>query len=989
MRFRQRILGSVLLVFAAWAFAPSMHAQFAQQGSKLIGTGAAGNAMQGYSVALSADGNTALVGGLTTISGIGGAWVWVRGGGVWTQQGPKLVGTGAVGNGEYQEVSVVLSADGNTALVGSGADNGGAGAVWVWTRSGGVWAQQGPKLVSTGATGPAQQGSSVALSGDGITALVGGVGDNGGAGAVWIWTRSGAAWTQQGPKLVGTGAVGSADQGGSVALSADGNTALVGGGGDNNYAGAAWVWTRSGGVWTQQGPKLVGTGAVDPASQGNGVVLSADGNTALVGGPQDSGSAGAVWVWTRSSGVWTQQGPKLVGTGAVGIAYQGYSAALSADGNAALVGGPGDNSGIGAAWVWNRSGDVWSQQGTKLVGTGAVGNANQGLSVALSVDGSTAIVGGDEDSAGAGAAWVFAAGEPSVNTNPMSQTVPVGSDATFTAVASGTPTPTVQWQVSTDNGMSFNDIPGATLTTYTFTAVASENGNQYRAVFTNSVGSATSSAATLTVTFPVLSIRKTHSGSFTQGQTGTWTISVGNTGMASTVGTVSVADTLPGGYTFASFSGTHWNCTGTGVVSCTSGDIVIAGSSFPTLSLTVNVPATSPTSVQNTASASGGGALNPATSNTDTVAVTQVPYKLAFTTQPPAYWNAGQVLVPAVVVQIQDAAGNLVPGSTAQVSISSTPRGVDGTLTMNAVGGTATFGYLFFPIPANYTLTATSAGLLSAISTTVSLNHFRPAGDFDGNGVPDLVWQNDDTRQVTVWYMGGTGGAVFQGWNYLSLAWVPGWHVVAVADFNGDGVPDLVWQNDQTRQATVWYMGGADGAEFKGWNFLSAAGVPGWSIVAAADFNGDGVPDLVWQNDNTRQVTVWYMGGTGGAVFQSYNYLSVAGVPGWHIAAVADFNGDGVPDLVWQNDTTRQVLVWYMGGAAVFQGWNFLSAAGVPGWHVVAAVDQNGDGVPDLIWQNDTTRQVTVWYMGGAGGAVFQGWNYLSVAGVPGWSALN
>jgi len=45
--------------------------------------------------------------------------------------------------------------------------------------------------------------------------------------------------------------------------------------------------------------------------------------------------------------------------------------------------------------------------------------------------------------------------------------------------------------------------------------------------------------------------------------------------------------------------------------------------------------------------------------------------------------------------------------------------------------------------------------------------------------------------------------------------------------------------------------------------------------------------------------------------------------------------------------------------------------------------------VPDLVWQNDSSRQVTVWYMGGAGGAVFQGWNYLSAAGVPGWSALN
>src|SRR5438309_1559975 len=110
-----------------------------------------------------------------------------------------------------------------------------------------------------------------------------------------------AQFIQQGPKLVGTGVIGlRADQGVSVALSADGNTALVGGPYDNNplgngQSGAAWVWTRSAGVWTQ-GPKLVGTGAVGGARQGYGVALSADGNTALVGGPYDNGGAGALWV---------------------------------------------------------------------------------------------------------------------------------------------------------------------------------------------------------------------------------------------------------------------------------------------------------------------------------------------------------------------------------------------------------------------------------------------------------------------------------------------------------------------------------------------------------------------------------------------------------------------------------------------------------------------------------------------------------------------
>lgn len=463
-----------------------------QQGSKLVGSGSTAQAQQqGYSVSVSADGNTVIAGA----PGSGAAWIWTRSGGVWTQQGSRLVGSGALGQGR-QGNSVSLSADGNTAMVGGPADNTlvfdqgsfptqvTRGAVWVWTRSGGVWTQQGEKLFSTGATlpslqgysvslasdgntaivgdpslgggarvwsrnrevwtqqgatltfaGGASQGSSVALSADGNTAMIGGPS---GAGAAWVWIRNGDVWTRQTSKLIGVGAYSrygdvpqaGALQGFSVALSADGNTAIVGGPTDDLSeiaytnigidapagAGAAWVWTRSGGDWEQQGPKLVGS-IVGRSQQGSSVALSADGNTAIVGGPYDHGTNGAAWVWTRSSGVWTQSA-KLVGSDAIGNAFQGNSVAISADGNTAIVGGMLDNADAGAAWVWTRSGGVWTQQGPKLVGAGAEGfGARQGSSVALSADGNTAIVGGvtdqwfgnlgEDPEVGVGAAWVW------------------------------------------------------------------------------------------------------------------------------------------------------------------------------------------------------------------------------------------------------------------------------------------------------------------------------------------------------------------------------------------------------------------------------------------------------------------------------------------------------------------------------------------------------------------------------------------------------
>jgi hypothetical protein len=382
-------------------------AQFTQQGPKLVGPPVS-IPSEGTSVAVSGDGNTAIVGGPGENGNAGAAWVFFRDSGTWRPElTPKLAGTGVVGEA-LQGSSLALSATGYTAIVGGGGDNNGVGATWVFTRSstGQVWAQHGPKLVANDFVGASRQGSSVALSADGNTAIVGGGGDNNGVGAAWVFIRSGDVWTQHGPKLVGTGAVRSSKQS-QVALSADGNTAIVGGPGDNGNAGAAWVFVRNSltGVWGQQGPKLVGTGAVGEALQGWSVAVSGDGNTAIVGGLDDYyGAVGAAWVFTRSGGAWTQQG-KLVGEGALG-ARQGSSVALSADGNTAIVGGLADNGGAGAAWVFTRSGNTWTQLGRKLVGSGAVGGARQGSSAALSIDGNTAIVGGPTDGS-AGAAWVY------------------------------------------------------------------------------------------------------------------------------------------------------------------------------------------------------------------------------------------------------------------------------------------------------------------------------------------------------------------------------------------------------------------------------------------------------------------------------------------------------------------------------------------------------------------------------------------------------
>ncbi len=334
--------------------------------------------------------------------------------------GEKITPSGEIGSSEFG-ASVALSATGDVLAVGAPRDEEGAGAVWIFDRSGKTWVQNGERLTTKGGeeTGAGHFGASVSLSSNGQTLFVGAPEDNSGAGGAWVFTRAhkGSSLTQEGTKLIAKSGeeTGAGHFGASVSLSGSGKTAIVGAPADNSDAGAAWAFvagSKKSPGWTQQGKKITPKGSEETGDGefGKSVALAAS-NTgvALIGAPADSSEVGAAWFFAVSGSNWVQQGAKLTGGTESGSGRFGESLALSSEATTAVVGGPGDELKNGAAWAFANSEGSWTQQGSKLTPQAGqeVGNGAFGSSVALSAGGETALIGADQDNLGAGAAWAF------------------------------------------------------------------------------------------------------------------------------------------------------------------------------------------------------------------------------------------------------------------------------------------------------------------------------------------------------------------------------------------------------------------------------------------------------------------------------------------------------------------------------------------------------------------------------------------------------
>ena len=391
------------------------------QKQKITASDAAQNDQFGYSVAISSDGNTAIVGARYEdpggVSAAGSAYIFTRSGSSWSEQ--QKIENPQPAQDDYFGTSVAISGDGNTALVGAYYDDPGginnAGSAYIFTRSGGSWSQQANLTTPNPAT-YGQFGKAVAISG--TTALVGAPYEAPGGvtngGSVYIFTYSGGSWSEQ-QRITSSDLSAGDGFGDAVAISSDGTTAIVGvylsSPGGVSGAGSAYIFTYSGGSWSEQ-QKIPNP---DPATSdlfGYSVAMSGDGNTAIMGvrqeDPDGVNTAGSAYIFTRSGTSWSEQ-VKLTASDKAAYDFFGCSVAISGDGNTALVGANGnDPDGVdtaGSAYIFTRSGTSWSQE--KITASDRASSDSFGLSVAISSNGKTVLVGALGDDSSAGSAYIF------------------------------------------------------------------------------------------------------------------------------------------------------------------------------------------------------------------------------------------------------------------------------------------------------------------------------------------------------------------------------------------------------------------------------------------------------------------------------------------------------------------------------------------------------------------------------------------------------
>jgi len=223
--------------------------------------------------------------------------------------------------------------------------------------------------------------------------------------------------------------------------------------------------------------------------------------------------------------------------------------------------------------------------------------------------------------------------------------------------------------------------------------------------------------------------------------------------------------------------------------------------------------------------------------------------------------------------------------------------------------------------------------------------------DFNGDGKADLLLRH--TRTYQWYYYPMDGKTVLPGEGTVNLPIDPEWRMSGSGDFNGDGKADLLLRHTQTQQ---WYYYPMNGKEvLAGEGDVPLMMHPLWRVAGIGDFNADGKADVLLHHTKTQQWYYYPMNGK--EILIGEGMAPLMKYPGWRVAGVADFNGDGMADLLIRHALGR---VWYyypMSGRQILEGQGVVALSSDPAWAVAAVGDYNGDGKADVLTRHAQTHQ--------------------------------
>ena len=382
--------GLLALISAVWLAGPAdavvgPQDMWAQTGQDIEGETV--NDFSGDAVAMSADGSTVIIGSASNGANSGHARIYDYNGTSWNQRGQDIDGD----LGDRFGSAVAMSADGDTVIIGATSGDGNGtdrGQASIYNYDGISWNQLGQEL--EGEADFDDFGEAVAMSADGNTVIIGAPDNSNGGGTnsghARIYNYDGISWNQLGLDIEGQNA--GEQSGAAVAMSADGNTVIIGSGFNSSNSGHARMYRFDGTSWNQLGQELNGDAIND--NFGSAVAMSADGNTVAIGA-RLSGGTGAASIYNFDGSTWNQVGQDLSGDSS--LDNFGQALAISDAGNIVSVGADGDdNNGFnsGLTRVFYYDGTSWNPLGQDIEGTDF---DISGAAVAISGDGHSVIVG--------------------------------------------------------------------------------------------------------------------------------------------------------------------------------------------------------------------------------------------------------------------------------------------------------------------------------------------------------------------------------------------------------------------------------------------------------------------------------------------------------------------------------------------------------------------------------------------------------------------